>query len=191
MAFDRTKILSMLDNLLQAPNQGKSCGSVPVDYPEINNSYNALTVNYVYSIPCIGYCVGSQDSQGTLPMNGLGYAPGTCKVNFMQYQAFAENGGTQEFFQPDLALATWMDVQILDADRYLIGGVWGQVNIPDQTWNLDSQLPEVLVVNGGAVQSSPIAFSYNGSTFDISSSQCSLSGSFNSGIRYGSCNFDC
>ena len=86
--FNQAKILSMLGYLLQAPNAEKSCGSVPIDYPLLNDSNNALTVNYVYNIPCNGVCVNEQDPQGTLPNNDRGYAPGTCRVN--QFHAIPE-----------------------------------------------------------------------------------------------------
>ena len=44
-AFNKAKILSLLEYLLQPPNSGQSCGSVPIDYPLLNNSYNALSVD--------------------------------------------------------------------------------------------------------------------------------------------------
>ena len=201
-AFNKAKILSMLGNLLQAPNSDKSCGSVPVDYPLLNNSYNALTVNYVYNIPCIGYCSNNQDRQGTLPNNDRGYAPGTCKVNFMQYQNFTGDGSQGDFVDALTPATTHMDVQILDANGLLIGGKWYQESLPSQTWDLPSQLPAMLLIGLGANQYNPIQFAYNGAGFDTLTTQgCSISGSshlndphrgdFANGVRSGSCNFPC
>ena len=189
-AFNPAKILSMLGYLLQAPNSGKSCGSVPVDYPLLNNSYNALTVNYVYNIPCDGLCSNSQDPQGTLPNNDRGYASGTCKINFMQYQNFTGNGNPGDFIDASKTATTHMDVQIVDANRLLIGGTWYQESLPSQTWDLPSQLPYMLLVGMGAVQSDAINFAYDGGEFNTSSSPCSA-GSFKNGVRSGSCSFAC
>ena len=189
--FNQAKILSMLGYLLQAPNSGQSCGSVPVDYPLLNNSYNALTVNYVYSIPCVGYCSNNQDSQGKLPNNDRGYASGTCKFSFKQYQNFTGDGSRGNFVDASKTATTHMDVQILDANGFLVGGTWYQESRPSQTWDLPSQLPAMLLIGVGAVQSDMINFAYNGQEFNTSSSQCSLSGQFGNGVRSGSCNFVC
>ena len=155
----------MLGYLLEAPHSDKSCGSVPVNYPLLNDSYNEFTVNYVYGIPCIGYCSNNQDSQGRLPNNDRGYAPGTCKVSFLQYQSSID---------ASMAATTNMDVSILDANGLLIGGTWYQESLPSQTWDLPSQLPAMLLVGLGAVQSDAITFAYNGGEFDTSSSHCVL-----------------
>lgn len=188
-AFNRAKILTMLGYLLQAPHSASSCGSVPIDYPLLNNSYNALTVNYVYNIPTRS--MGTQDQQGTLPNNDRGYAPGTCKVNFLQYQNFTGVGDPGDFIDASKAATTHMDVQILDANRFLIGETWYRESLPGQTWDLPSQLPAMLLVGVGTVQSAAIDFAYNGGEFNTSSSQCSFSGGFGNGVRQGSCNFPC
>ena len=189
--FNKAKILSLLENLLQPPHSGSSCGSVPIDYPLLNNSYNALTVNYVYSIPCIGYCSNNQDKQATLPNNERGYAPGTCQLNFMQYQGFAGPSDAPTYIGPGIPATTHMDIQIVDANRLLIGETWFQESPTGQTWDLPSQLPAMLLVGLGAVQEDAINFAYNGAEFSTESSQCSLSGGFKNGARYGSCNFLC
>ena len=190
-AFNKAKILSMLEFLLQPPNSGKSCGSVPVDYPLLNNSYNELTVNYVYKIPCIGYCSNNQDKQGTLANNDRGYASGTCKFNFMQYQGFTGASDAPVFIDASQPATTFIDVQILDANGLLIGGTWYQESPPGQTWSLPSQLPAMLLIGLGAMQSDVISFAYNGGEFNTSSSQCSQSGGFKNGVRSGSCTFPC
>ena len=192
-AFNKAKILSMLGYLLQAPNSGKSCGSVPIDYPLLNNSYNALTVNYVYSTSCDGVCVDNQDSQGSNPINDRGYAPGTCSIKFMQYQNFTTDGSW--FTNAGNPAPTHMDVQIIDANGFIIGETWFQETLPNQIWDLPSQLPLMLVISMGGQQSSPITFAYSDQTLTTPparSAQCSISVTdFKSGIRFGSCNFAC
>ena len=188
--FNKAKILSLLDNLLQPSNSGQSCGSTPIDYPLLNNSYNALTVNYVYSIPCIGYCSNNQDRQGTLPNNDRGYAPGTCSLSFMQYQGFTGPSDAPTYIKTGLPATTYMDVQIVDANRFLVGGTWFQESPSGQTWDLPSKLPAMLLIGLGTAQSDAINFAYNGAEFNTSSNQCSLSG-FKNGARFGNCNFPC
>ena len=189
IAFNRAKIISMLGYLLEPPHSGSSCGSVPINYPLLNNSYNALTVNYVYNIPTLS--LGNQDEQGRLPDNDRGYAPGTCQVNFMQYQNFTGDGNPGDMVDASKAATTHMDVQILDANHFLIGETWYRESLPSQTWDLPSQLPAMLLVGVGAVQSDAIDFAYNGGEFNTSSSQCSSSGRFENGVRQGSCKFPC
>ncbi|CAF9939698.1 hypothetical protein IMSHALPRED_001602 [Imshaugia aleurites] len=107
IAFNRVKILSMLGYLLQEPHSGSSCGSVPIDYPLLNNSYNALTVNHVYDIPT--FTLGAQDQQGTVPNNDLGYAPGTCHIILCNTKTSLESAilETTLTFQRQLP-HTWM-----------------------------------------------------------------------------------
>ena len=69
--FSKAKILSMLDHLLEM-YPSTSCGSVPVNYPHLRNSYSALTVNYVKFTWCNGYCAKhSVQGQGSIPQNGI------------------------------------------------------------------------------------------------------------------------
>lgn len=84
-----------------------------------------------------------------------------------------------------------MDVQILDADWFLIGEIWYQESLASQTWELLSQLPALLLVGIGAVQSDAINFAYNGGEFITSTEQCFFSAAFGNGVRQGSCKFPC
>ncbi len=53
--FGRDKILDMLGNL-KGFGGCNPCGSIPVGWPGNNETGGELTVNFVYSIPCVGYC---------------------------------------------------------------------------------------------------------------------------------------
>ena len=110
----------------------------------------------------------------------------------MQYQSFTEDGSDVVYLDASMPATTYMDVEIVDADNMLIGGTWYQESLPSQTWDLPSQLPAMLFIGMGAVQSDAITFAYNGGVFSTSSGQCSLTNTdFANGDRYGSCGFPC
>ena len=109
----------------------------------------------------------------------------------MQYQGFTGTSDKPVYIDTGLPATTYMDIQIVDANRLLIGETWFQESPSGQTWDLPSKLPAMLLISLGTAQSDAINFAYNGAEFNTSSSQCSLSGNFKNGARYGSCNFPC
>ena len=84
-----------------------------------------------------------------------------------------------------------MDVEIVDANRRLVGETWFQESPAGQTWDLPSQLPAMLLIGLGAAQEDAISFAYNGAVFSTESRLCDVSGGFKNGVRWGSCNFPC
>lgn len=193
--FSKAKILSMLNYLLQPPDQSKSCGSVPVNYPLLNDSYSQLTVNFVYSTFCSGYCDGNQIPQGEIANNALGYAGGWCTFHFLQYQGNTGDGSLTTLIDPSVAATTYVDLQILDANAIQIGGTWYQESPANQTWDMSSQLPAQFEVDVGAIQSDNVTFGYNGANFisaDTSHFTWSSNGdSFVNGFRSGNGGFTC
>ena len=189
-AFDKAKILSMLDF---SPAAAKFRRIVRIRTRRLSAAQQFPQV--VDCEPMSGRFPASviaptnQDKQGTLANNDRGYAPGTCELSFMQYQGFTGASDAPAFIDASQTATTYMDVQILDANGLLVGGTWYQESLSGETWDLPSQLPAMLLVGSGAVQSDAINFAYNGGEFSAVSSQCSSSGNFKNGVRSGSCDF--
>lgn len=194
--FSKTKLLSMLDYLLQPPYESHSCGSVPINYPLLNNSYASLTVNYIFKTPCKGYC-----STNTIlsPPNGpgSGYAKGWCTFHILQYQGNSGDGSLTDSISPSVPATTYVDLQILDANSFLIGETWYHESPPSQWWGIPSKLPATFEVGIGASQTDALTLQYNGVRFNTSTANpsefawSSNNDGYVNGFRSGSGGFKC
>lgn len=169
--FTKTKILSMLEYI----GFEDSCGSCPINYPLLNNSYSIFTVDWVHDTGCSGagglgcYQSANNITQGSAPNNPRGYADGWCTFHLLQYQGNSGDGSlttlVTDLSQP---YTTYIDLQILDANHYLIGDTWYRQSDPGQTWDLPSKLAAPFEVGVGATQEDSITFAHNGQVWNSS-----------------------
>lgn len=106
-------------------------------------------------------------------------------TNTSQYQknegAPDSTGGTSNYR---------FDIKIHDDQDELVGEL-DYADAPDgQGVNVDSALPDVLIITAESVDSDPVQFAYNGVSWDSSSSQCKVGG-YDSGSRNMDCGFTC
>lgn len=112
----------------------------------------------------------------------LGYVPGMCGVHVVQYQKNEPRVNPN----PDYKF----DITIYDNDHYQIGEVLF-VDAPNAVGvNVDSQLPDVLIVTAGAVDSDPVSFAYAGNIWDSAGDWCDAA-AYNRGMRQIDCDFPC
>lgn len=108
------------------------------------------------------------------------FVGGTCAFHVTQHQKNEFGMGNDYQY----------DVRIFDSIQEIIGGI-NALSIPNlQFANIDSQLPNALVITSGLIDADPITFDYAGQQFDAGSSQCSIGG-YDSGNRDGDCSFSC
>ena len=194
--FEKAKILSMLHNLLEIWPK-LSCGSTPINYLKLNDSYSEFTVDYVFGTTCNEYCNNQIQGQGQMNKNSNGYAPGWCTFHVLQYQGNTADGNLSDSVDPSLPYTTYMDLQILDANHDLINDTWYQESPASQTWGLSSNLPAQFLVSAGAIQSDPIQFSYNNAAFSSSTEDkakflwSSNTDTYANGFRSGNGGFTC
>ncbi|KAI0438473.1 hypothetical protein F4803DRAFT_97989 [Xylaria telfairii] len=107
------------------------------------------------------------------------YVSGSCSMHVTQWQK-NENGvgGSYEF-----------DIVIKDAIGAIIGGVNRLAIENFSSEGVTSELPYVLVVSTGGVDSDPVQFAYAGGHFSTSDG-CSTGG-YDSGRRQMDCGFHC
>ena len=90
-----------------------------------------------------------------------------------------------------------MDLQILDANHYLVGDAWYQETPVNHMWGLPSKLPATFQVSVGEMQNDPIQFSYSNASWNSSTKNSaqfawsSDSSSYANGFRSGSGGFAC
>ncbi|KAI2629217.1 hypothetical protein GGS26DRAFT_591886 [Hypomontagnella submonticulosa] len=114
-----------------------------------------------------------------VPTTEKRYSGGQCGIHVTQYQK-NENG---------VGSAYQFTVQIKDAIGDIIGGVDRQAIADRSSFGISSQLPAVLIVTAGSVDSDPVSFAYNGQSWS-SSSGCSTGG-YENGNREMDCGFAC
>ena len=108
--------------------------------------------------------------------------PGFCNFRVIQYQ---KNQPTVNP-NPDQKL----DVTITDEHKIQIGQLLF-ADAPEAVGvNVDSQLPYVLIVTAGAVDSDPVSFAYAGDIWDSNGTPC-LAGGYRGGTRRIDCSFRC
>ena len=197
--FSKTKILALLAEI----GYNNSCGSVPINYPSLPNSYSALTVNWVSNTHEYRDLLfnDSQISQGSGPQNDYGYAGGWCRFHLLQYQASngAGNnyGSLSSLIDPSQPETTYMDLQILDANHYLLNDTWYHQSDPSLPWNLPSKLPGMFLVTAGPKQMDAVSFTYNGDAWTSSTTNPALfqwssnNNQYENGFRSGSGGFTC
>ncbi|KAL2055058.1 hypothetical protein ABVK25_004880 [Lepraria finkii] len=137
------------------------------------------------------YCADWQGDQedpadpDSTPGVGLGYYPGNCGVHVVQYQknegAPDSTGGTSNYR---------FDILIKDDQGELVGELDYADAPGGQGVDVDSALPEVLIVTAQNVDSDPVQFAYAGQSWDSNSGQCSVGG-YDSGSRQIDCGFTC
>lgn len=110
------------------------------------------------------------------------YAPGWCTMHIEQFQR-NENG-----IGADFAFTAIMH----DADGTAIGQITKQpIDSTTKALDMDSNLPYVLVINTGGADTSPLDFSYAGTTWtDSDATHCKF-GAYSGGSRNGDCGFTC
>lgn len=112
------------------------------------------------------------------------YATGWCGVHVVQYQ---KNEPPDVNPSPNYAL----DVIIYDAAQAEIGRV-SKVDAPGgQGVDVTSQLPYVLILTTGNVDSDPVAFAYAGQSWTSDDGSHCKFGGYDSGKRQGDCGFTC
>ncbi len=80
---------------------------------------------------------------------------------------------------------------LLKDDQHELVGELDYADAPAKVGvEVDSALPEVLIVTAGSIDSDPISFAYGGQTWTSSDSQCSI-GDCNGGSRQMDCGFRC
>ena len=165
-------------NTLATVGGADPCGSIPINWPNNNDTGGILTMNYVDGAPCDGFCAGNKDL--ALPANlalkmdpTYGYAPGWCGVHFTWYQQTA--GITSDY----------LDIAIRDANKILVGEAYYVEAPTNQTVSIDSKLPSVFEVT---VQSdtSPLLGMYEGGSME----QC-ICDDFQDGFKMCNCGFTC
>ena len=122
---------------------------------------------------------GLSTASPTAPAAEKRYVGGQCGIHVVQYQKNENGVGGQYQF----------DVQIKDGVGAILGGVRGKAVADRSSIGITSQLPKVLILTAGSVDSDPVSFAYNGQTWS-SSSGCST-GRYDSGNRDMDCGFTC
>ena len=119
---------------------------------------------------------------------GPPYAPGWCSMHIVQYQRDEDGvGGVYNF-----------DVTLYDANDEEIGGVHNTpVDGTTFKLNVDSALPNVMVIYAPGPDSDPLTFSYGSQTWkgNDASHQCNIGtgpdNGYQDGNRDGDCGFTC
>ena len=106
------------------------------------------------------------------------YAPGSCGVHVTQHQK--PNPATDSYT---------FDILVKDANGVEIGGSAGVVGATGQTINQYSQLPYVLLITAGGIDSDPVSFAYAASHWD-SHNGCSTE-AYDSRSQQINCSFPC
>lgn len=111
----------------------------------------------------------------------LSYVPGLCGVYVVQYEKNEHTVNPNPDYKFDITIKDYGETQI------------GQLlftDAPDAVGvGVDSQLPYVLIVTAGAVDSDPVSFAYAGDIWDSYGSSCGTT-AYSSGTRQIDCSFD-
>ena len=110
------------------------------------------------------------------------YAGGWCGLHVTQHQKNEPDNQSPNYK---------LDIHIYDAAQHEIGSVIGADAPEGKGVGITSQLPYVLILTTGAVDSDPVTFDYAGAHWTSSDgSHCGF-GSYDSGKREGDCGFAC
>ncbi|KAH8157824.1 hypothetical protein CIB48_g10430 [Xylaria polymorpha] len=128
----------------------------------------------IISLTLAGFSYGSPAS-----VSKRAFAPGACGIHVTQWQKNENKVGGAYLF----------DVIIKDAIGAIVGGQ-NSLAIGDfNSGSVPSELPYVVVISTGSVDSDPVQFAYAGSHFS-SSAGCSTGG-YEGGNREMDCGFTC
>lgn len=112
----------------------------------------------------------------------LSYVPGFCTVHVVQYQKNEPTVNPNPDYKFDITMKDYDQNQI---GQLLSADAPGAVGV-----DVDSQLPYVLIVTAGTVDSDPVSFAYAGEIWDSDGSSCGAT-AYGSGTRQINCSFGC
>lgn len=112
----------------------------------------------------------------------LSYVPGLCYFRVIQYQKNEPTVNPNPDYRLDITIVDQINTQI---GQLLFANAPEAVGV-----NVDSQLPYVLIVTAGAVDSDPVSFAYAGDIWDSNGTPC-IATAYASGTRHIDCSFEC